>query len=261
MIRLDEFLCENKTFDSRTKAKQAIERGEILVDGKVVYKPATLVDKDKISFEYKASKIFVSLGGYKLDKALEDFNFKVNNLTCADVGCSTGGFTDCLLQRGAKKVFCVDINDQLLHEKLLNDKRVFFILENAKNLDSSKVDRVDLIVADLSFISATSVLKVFYDLLEQSGHVILLIKPQFENDKKIKFKNGIIKDKKVREDACVKVISHALDCGFNFQNITTAPINKNKNVEFLVLLSKGLEKNILNNLEIFNIIHKITNNC
>ncbi len=240
-MRLDNLLVEKGMFDTRTKAKQAIERGEIIIDGRKICKPSFAVnDSAAVFIERKFSESYVSLGGYKLSKALKDFSLDVNGLTVADIGASTGGFTDCLLQVGAKRVFAVDLNDGLLHEKLKKDNRVFNIIKNSKDLCKDDFpDKIDMLVADLSFISETLTIPVFYNLLDEGSYAIILIKPQFENRLKIKFKNGIIKDEKILKAACEKVYLCAVHCGFCAENITSAPINDKKNREFLILLKKS----------------------
>ncbi|MBE7061519.1 MAG: TlyA family RNA methyltransferase [Clostridiales bacterium] len=239
-MRLDEYLTAQKFFDSRTKAKQAIERGEINVNGKTVLKPSyDLIESEDNNIQWIRAEDYVSLGGYKLSKALKDFNFSVKDLVVADIGASTGGFTDCLLKNGAKKVFAVDLNDGLLHEKLKNDNRVFPIIKNAKDLIKDDFNsELDLLVADLSFISATMVIPVFSELIDSKKHVILLIKPQFEVGEKKKFKNGIIRDEGIRDKVCQKVIDCAKDNNFDKIALTTAPINEGKNVEYLLLLKR-----------------------
>ena len=131
-MRIDAFLTERGFFVSRNKAKESVERGEIIFNGIVVEKPSFTVsdsDYDKIKVVKKVSE-FVSIGGFKLEKALDDFNFSVKGLVCADVGASTGGFTDCLIQRGAEKVYAIDLNDNLLSNKLKENSAVISIIKN-----------------------------------------------------------------------------------------------------------------------------------
>ncbi len=179
-MRLDEFLVKNKYYNSRTKAKESICRGEIFVNGVCIEKPAyDVCDVDGIKIIDKVSH-FVSNGGFKLEKALIDFNYSVKNVVAADIGASTGGFTDCLLKYGAKKVFSVDLNDDLLDISLKNNEKVERIIKNARYLTKEDFScDINLLVADLSFISATLVLPVFYGLLADNGNAIVLIKPQF----------------------------------------------------------------------------------
>ena len=248
-MRLDNYLFVENFFDSRTKAKQAIERGEIFVNGKVVEKPSYEISLDNaVDVEYRRSEEYVSLGGYKISKALSDFNFKVEDFVVADIGASTGGFTDCLLQKGTRKVFAVDLNDGLLHEKLKNDDRVKLIVKNAKDLTQADFDeKLDLIVADLSFISITSVIEVFNNLLGDNKYLLVLVKPQFETGQKCRYKNGIIRDKKVQLAVCNQVYDAGVNFDFAPKAFTTAPINQDKNIEFLMLFEKNgvktLEKN------------------
>lgn len=243
-MRLDNYLVEKKIFDSRTKAKQAILRGEIYINGEIVDKPSYEPSQtDCLNIERIFVEDFVSLGGYKLSKALKDFKYSPNGLTVCDIGSSTGGFTDCLLKNGAKKVYCVDVNEELLHEKIKSDKRVKFILKNAKFLSKSDInDKINLVTIDLSFISSTFIFPTLYDLIEDGTDIILLIKPQFENNKKISFKNGIIKDEKVKREACLNVTKKAIENKLYPQNFTTAPIIEDKNTEYLIHLKKNSPK-------------------
>lgn len=240
-MRLDNFLAQKGYFDSRTKAKQAIERNEIYINGKLTNKPSLDVD-DNIIINRVVETEYVSLGGFKLQKALIDFNFCVKDLIVADIGASTGGFTDCLLKNGAKQVYPVDLRDDLLHEKIRKNHNVFPIIKNAKELNLSDFDKkLDLIVGDLSFISLTQVLPVFCNLIDDYNKLILLIKPQFETGQKRRFKNGIIRDKKVHKEVCEKIYHQAIAAGLAPKKITSAPLSNDKNTEFLILLEKGGE--------------------
>ncbi len=253
-MRLDSYLTENGYFDSRTKAKQAVERGEVCIDGKTVVKPSFDIGENS-KIELLRNISFVSLGGYKLKKALSDFSFSVKNFVAADIGASTGGFTDCLLKNGAAKVYAVDLNDKLLHKNLKNDNRVVSVIKNARFLSRADFhDKIDLITADLSFISSTYVMPVLAKLIDNDAYIILLIKPQFETGSKTKFKNGIIRDKQVIYAAVRKVCGCAEQNGLEPVNITSAPEDKEKNSEFLVLLQKKSESmiNCFNLNEYFN---------
>lgn len=240
-MRLDLYLVEKGYFDSRTKAKQAIERGEVYLDNTVISKSSLEISEDKKQkINIVSPESFVSLGGYKLNKALNSFMLDVNGLMIADIGASTGGFTDCALQRGAKKVYAVDLNDSLLSKKLQKDDRVVPIIKNARDLRVEDFnDRIDLIVADLSFISATYVLETFSKLIDDEGKIILLIKPQFEIFEKRKFKNGIVKDTKLHREICENIFSYAHKCNLFPIGFTSAPKTEGKNIEFLVLFSKN----------------------
>ncbi len=240
-MRLDSYLVLKDFFDSRTKSSQAIERGEVLVNGGCVNKPSYSINENQPQLiEITTTQAYVSLGGYKLEKALYDFKLNVANLVAIDVGSSTGGFTDCLLKHGAKKVYAVDLNDDLLHKTLKNDDRVVSVIKNAKNLSPNDFNQpIDFLCADLSFISAKQVIPVFYHILPKNKYAVLLIKPQFETGEKRKFKNGIIKDEKIRLQACKNIYDCCIENGFNPLKITTAPIREKKNVEYLILLQKS----------------------
>ena len=242
--RLDVLLFEKGYFESREKARIAIMEGLVFVNKAISDKPGTQVNEDAL-IEVKGDTCpYVGRGGYKIAKALDVFGIDPAGFVCADIGASTGGFTDCLLQNGAKKVFSVDLNDNLLHKSLKNDFRVIPVIKNAKLLTKTDFDSLDFLTADLSFISAKQVLKVFYDLLPNGGKMVLLIKPQFEVGEKRKFKNGIIKDDKLRKEVCGSVVDYAKNVGFSTLKMTTAPQFKDKNIEFLILLQKGTEGGI-----------------
>lgn len=240
-MRLDNYLVERGYFDSRTKAKQSIERGEVYVNSVKITKSAYLLDSQRENdINIVSENSFVSLGGFKLKKALDDFKIDVSNLVAADIGASTGGFTDCLLISGVKKVYAVDLNNELLHYKLRVDDRVIPIIKNARDLTVNDFsDTLDLIVADLSFISVTYVLETFSKLLVNGAKLIILIKPQFESGEKKRFKNGIVKDKKLQLSICNTIYDFALKFDLSPIGFTTAPIVKDKNVEFLMMFEKG----------------------
>jgi len=238
-MRLDNFLVENNFYTTRNKAKNAILKGEIKVDGNIAFKPSQDVEAG-VKIEIISEKSFVSEGGYKLDKALSDFSFSVKDMICYDVGSSTGGFSDCLIQNGAKKVYSIDLHDDLLDSSLKTNDKVVTVIKNARELNGADFsDKPDLITADLSFISETYVLPVFSKLCEDGAYLIILIKPQFELDKRIKLKNGILRDIAERKNACKKVYECAVSNGFSPLNLTVAPIKKDKNVEYLMLAVKG----------------------
>lgn len=242
-MRIDELLFKQNYYPSRTKAKQAIERGEVLLNGKTILKSSFDINENSVFTITKNSKEeYVSLGGYKMAKALSDFNYSVKGVVAADIGSSTGGFTDCLIQNGAETVYAVDLNDDLLDKKLKNNIKVKPIIKNTKFLNRNDfIVKPTLMTVDLSFISASLILPILSNIIDDKNDIILLIKPQFENDKKTNFKNGIIRDKKIRYEACKKVLKTAIDCNLYPQKITTAPLYDNKNTEYLVLLTKGFK--------------------
>ena len=245
-MRIDSYLYQNLIYQSRTKASEAILRGDVYVNGKPVKKPSFEVNEnDKIEV-IETSQVFVSNGGYKLEKAFEDFKFSAERLTFADVGASTGGFTDCLLKRGAKKVFAIDVGESLLSPELqANEKVVVIDNFNARNLRIETLGGlVDGVVCDVSFISLTYVLTQIYSVLKDNGFAIVLIKPQFECGKKQLNKNGIVTDKKARIECVEKIFDFAKALGFSISNFTNAPIKPDKNREYLLMLSKRQSKHL-----------------
>ena len=213
-MRLDAYLFSTKKFSSRTKSAEAIEKGFVCVNGKTVLKPSQNVSDNDVIAVCESNE-FVSNGGYKLEKALSDFSVDVNGLVFADVGASTGGFTDCLLRRGAKKVFAIDVGESQLSDKLKSDDRVVVIDNfNARNLTANVIGEfVDGVTCDVSFISLTYVLKPICDVLKDDGFAVVLLKPQFECGKKELNKNGIVTSLKARLESALKIKSFAVSVG------------------------------------------------
>jgi len=179
--RLDKLLVERGLVKSRERAKALIMAGKVTVNGQVVDKAGASVPADSV-IEVKGEDIpYVSRGGLKLETAINEFGLDVKDFTCLDVGASTGGFTDCLLQHGAKKVYAVDVGKGQLDWKLRNDPRVISIEQfNARYLTDKEIpEKVDLIVIDVSFISLTKILPVVKQFLKPEGKIVALIKPQF----------------------------------------------------------------------------------
>ena len=254
-MRIDAYLYSKGKFVSRNKATEAILRGEVFVNGKQISKPSFSVDGSEDISVNENVVSFVSNGGYKLEKAFEDFNIFADGLTFADVGASTGGFTDCLLKRGAKKVFAIDVGESLLSNELKSNEKVVVIDNfNARNLSVDVLgEKVDGVVCDVSFISLTYVLTQIYSVLKDDGYAIVLIKPQFECGKKQLNKNGIVTDKKARVECVEKIISYAQAIGFKPSKFTFAPIKQDKNREYLLFLSKS-DQQILKIANIENLI-------
>ncbi len=236
-MRIDKFLAER--FGSRTKAAAAINKGLVLVNGKTVTPSYEYADIDELQI-IQAEESYVSVGGYKLGKALKDFNFSVKDKVFADIGASTGGFTDCLLQNGARKIYCIDVGECQLDKSLINEKTVVIDNFNARNLNESLFkEKLDAITVDVSFISLTYILKAVSDVLEEGANVLALIKPQFECESGKVGKNGIVRDSKTRERIIYKIFNFANTCGLVPQKITNAPIVSGKNLEYVILLEKG----------------------
>jgi 23S rRNA (cytidine1920-2'-O)/16S rRNA (cytidine1409-2'-O)-methyltransferase len=192
--------------DSREQAKRLVLAGEVKVDGRMVDKPAEKFGEDVV-VEIKEKPKFVGRGGLKLEGALEAFGIDVTGWVCMDVGASTGGFTDCLLQRGAARVHAVDVGTNQLVWKLRNDPRVISKEKfNARHMEPKDIgEKIRLAVMDLSFISLTKVLPAVFGVLEEGGEVVCLIKPQFELDREDIGKGGIVRDEELRERAVEKI--------------------------------------------------------
>ena len=241
-MRLDKYLSDK--FNSRTKAAQAIDDGLILINGKQVSPSYEFKDGDEISY-VQPEEQFVSNGGYKLSKALKDFDFSVKEMVFADIGASNGGFTDCLFQNGAKKVYCIDVGESQLDESLKSKNVVTSDNLNARNLSKDIFSEpIAGVVIDVSFISLTYILKNVADVLEDGGYVIALIKPQFECEGKHIGKGGIVKDAEVHKKVITKICNFANECGLSVLNLTNAPVKKDKNKEYLILLRKATAQNV-----------------
>lgn len=239
--RADVLLYEKDLADSREKAKRLIMEGVVYVGEVKVEKPGELYS-DETMFIVKSNPLkYVSRGGLKLEKAIENFKLDLVDKICMDIGASTGGFTDCMLQSGAKKVYAVDVGYGQLDWKIRNDNRVV-VLErtNIRKLDTDAIkDKIDFISIDVSFISLELVLPVAEKLLSDDGTIIALIKPQFEAGKGKVGKKGIVKDREIHLETINKVIDFSKTIGLYAKNLTYSPIKGTTgNIEFLIMLSK-----------------------
>jgi len=242
--RIDKLLVELGFADSRTKAQALVMAGVILVNEKRVEKSSQeFLPTDKIRIKGKSDEIkYVGRGGLKLERALQEFHIQPNEYICLDVGASTGGFTDCLLQYGAKKVVSVDVGTNQLVWKLRRDERVE-VRENvnARYLKAEDFnEKFDLIVMDVSFISVTKILSALKDLLTANGKIIVLIKPQFEVGKGEVGKGGIVKDTEKHLEVIKKVNDFAEGIGLINKGLIDSPIlGADGNKEFLALYRQG----------------------
>jgi 23S rRNA (cytidine1920-2'-O)/16S rRNA (cytidine1409-2'-O)-methyltransferase len=238
--RLDSFLVEKKLTLSRNKSKRLILAGKVLVNGIKASKASSLIKEgSQITLEDKG-QTFVGRGGIKLAGALKKFKVSVKGLTALDVGASTGGFTDCLLQNGIKKVFAVDVGYNQLLGKIRTDPRVIALeKKNARYLIESDLgEKVDLAVMDLSFISIKLVLPAIKSLLNEGGHILALIKPQFNVGKGFVGKGGIVRDTKKHIRVLDDICWFAKDSGLNVLGFTRSPITGAKgNIEYFCYFS------------------------
>ena len=235
-MRLDEYIHNNGYTESRSKAQDIILAGCVFVNGvKVTSKAQKIKDTDII--EVILNRKYVSRAGDKLDKAFSFFNISVENKICLDIGASTGGFTDCLLQHGAKKVYALDVGHNQLVYKLRNDNRVVSIEDfNAKYIKREMFnDEIpSVIVSDVSFISVSKIAPIIYKELYDLEFWVSLIKPQFEAEKGDVSKGGIIKDDILRDKILNNAIERIIKCGFKEINRTVSPIKGSKgNIEYL----------------------------
>ena len=241
-MRLDVYLTNNGLTKSRSKAAECIKQGLVSVNGSTNVKASLdVLETDEVILLGKPHN-FVGRGGVKLDFALDYFNIDVKGMRAVDIGASTGGFTDCLLQRGAAGVLAVDSGHNQLDASLLADDRVVSLEGfNARNLSPEVVDNpLDIAVTDVSFISQTLIISAAYSVLREDGIYVGLVKPQFECGASALGKNGIVKDKKQYRLAVKKVVDSATDAGFVPVGLTKSPISGGDgNTEFLLYLKKS----------------------
>lgn len=238
-MRIDSFLFEKGYFQSRNKAAEACRRGEVFSDGKEILKPSYEVSGTE-TIEIKQKVSYVSLGGYKLEKALNDFEFSVKDKIFADIGASTGGFTHCLLQNGAKKVYAVDVGENLLDKSLLADSRLVVMDNtNARFLSEENFeDNLDGIVVDCSFISLKILLPTLSRLMGEGTSIIALIKPQFECGKSALGKSGILFREKDQLDVVLSINEFCKSQNLIVRNLTYSTLQVKKNIEYLILIEK-----------------------
>ena len=240
--RLDILLVEKGLVQSRERAKSLIMSGIVFVDGERVDKAGSTVSED-CAIEIKGSGLsYVSRGGLKLEKAMQNFPITLNDKVCMDIGASTGGFTDCMLQNGAKKVFAVDVGYGQLAWKLRCDERVVNLERtNVRYLSAEQVgEPIDFISVDVSFISLMLVLPVAKTYLSKDAQLVCLIKPQFEAGRENVGKKGVVRDKQVHIDVVNKIISFALEAGFDVKGLTFSPVKGPEgNIEYLIFLQNG----------------------
>ena len=241
-MRIDVFLAENGFARSRSEAKALIDEGAVTVDGKVITKASfDVAGKESSVILDRSYKKYVSRGGYKLDGALCAFGIDVAGRLAIDVGASSGGFTDCLLQRGVRHVLAVDAGQGQLDASLRADTRVsVYENYNARYLDPSDFPyRPSFACMDVSFISATLILEALYRILDDTADFVCLVKPQFEVGREGLGKGGIVKDEKRRLAALERVIAFGVAIGFTHKSAITSPIKGGDgNIEYLVHFRK-----------------------
>ncbi|MCT1194610.1 TlyA family RNA methyltransferase [Lactococcus lactis] len=260
--RIDVLATNQGLFDTREQAKRGVMAG-LVVDsksGERYDKPGQKID-DGTELRLKGERLrYVSRGGLKLEKALKEFDLEIQGKICLDIGSSTGGFTDVMLQNGAKLVYALDVGTNQLAWKIRSDERVIvmeqFNFRNAVLADFEQ-GRPSFTSIDVSFISLDLILPPLYEILEEDGEVAALIKPQFEAGREQVGKNGIIRDPKVHQTTIEKVLKTATQLGFSVKGLTFSPIKGGAgNVEFLVHLLKDGKAEIAQQINIESVLQK-----
>lgn len=244
--RLDVLLVQEGHAASREKAKAIIMSGNVFIDGQREDKPGTAFDLSKINLEVRGNTLpYVSRGGLKLEKAIRQFELSLENKICMDIGASTGGFTDCMLQNKAVRVYAVDVGHGQLDWKLRNDERVICMEKtNFRYMTPEDIsDRLDFASVDVSFISLTKILLPAKNLLKDNGEMVCLIKPQFEAGREKVGKKGVVREPEIHIEVIEKVIEYAESIDFMVLHLDYSPIKGPEgNIEYLVHLKKKVSE-------------------
>lgn len=262
--RLDVLLVRQGLAESREKAKAVIMAGCVYVNNQKEDKAGAMFDESKVQLEVRGNTLkYVSRGGLKLEKAMSHFDISLEGKVCMDIGASTGGFTDCMLQNGAIKVYSVDVGHGQLAWKLRNDERVICMEKtNFRYMVRDDIqDDLDFASVDVSFISLTKILEPAYNLLKTNAQMVCLIKPQFEAGKEKVGKKGVVRDAKVHVEVIEKVMDFAVQVGFGILNLEFSPIRGPEgNIEYLLHIykqEKSVEVEIPPHEQYAELIHEI----
>ena len=246
--RLDVLLVKKGLAPSREKAKAVIMAGSVYVDGQKEDKAGSVFDEESAQIEVRGHALpYVSRGGLKLEKALKVFPITLTDKICMDIGASTGGFTDCMLQNGAAKVYSVDVGYGQLDWKLRHDDRVVCMEKtNFRYMTPEDIpDVLDFASVDVSFISLDKILTPAYALLKEQGEMVALIKPQFEAGREKVGKKGVVRDPKVHEEVISRIVRHADEVSFEVLDLSYSPIRGPEgNIEYLIHLRKNPERTV-----------------
>ena len=246
--RLDVLLVKKGLAPSREKAKAVIMAGSVYVDGQKEDKAGSVFDEESAQIEVRGHALpYVSRGGLKLEKALKVFPITLTDKICMDIGASTGGFTDCMLQNGAAKVYSVDVGYGQLDWKLRQDDRVVCMEKtNFRYMTPEDIpDVLDFASVDVSFISLDKILTPAYALLREQGEMVALIKPQFEAGREKVGKKGVVRDPKVHEEVISRIVRHADEVSFEVLDLSYSPIRGPEgNIEYLIHLRKNPERTV-----------------
>ena len=254
-MRLDEYLCENEYFEDLEVAKKQIMAGNVIINEQKMDKTGTIISLDKIkTVRIKEKNIpYVSRGGLKLKKAIDVFDLNFKDKIILDIGASTGGFTDCSLQNGAKLVYAIDVGTNQLDWKLRNHSQVVSIEnKHINDLEKNEIkDEIEIIVMDISFISIKKVLYKIKEFLSENSYAVFLIKPQFEAEKEY-IDKGIVRDLEIHKKIILDIVEDAKNYDLFLENLTISPIKGTKgNTEYLAKFSK---KNIFSDKEMEEMI-------
>ncbi|MGL5378531.1 TlyA family RNA methyltransferase [Clostridium sp.] len=261
--RLDILLVEKGIFTSRERAKTNIMAGKIFVDGQRVDKAGERVSVEADIFFKGETLKYVSRGGLKLEKAMNEFNISLDNKVCMDIGASTGGFTDCMLQSGASKVFSVDVGYGQFAWKLRTDERVVCMERtNIRYVTPEDIgEKLDFASIDVSFISLRKIMPATINLLKDDGEVVALIKPQFEAGREKVGKKGVVRDINVHKEVVTTIVEHLLKENLNIIGVSYSPIKGPEgNIEYLVYFSKDTNKETNFKMEDINEVVEASHN-
>lgn len=259
-IRLDVYLTERGLTSSRERAKALIMAGQVYIKNQKCDKAGTMLDENETEVEVRGEQLkYVSRGGLKLEKAMQEFPITLQDKVTMDIGASTGGFTDCMLQNGAKKVYAVDVGYGQFAWKLRSDERVVNMERtNIRYVTPDDIgEPIDFASIDVSFISLKLVLPAAYNLLSPDGEIVALIKPQFEAGKGQVGKKGVVRDKNIHFEVIRSVLDFATENGFKLLGLSFSPIKGPEgNIEYLAYIKKSDEAEKITDEEISQIVEK-----
>lgn len=259
-IRLDVYLTEKGLTSSRERAKALIMAGQVYIKNQKCDKAGTMLDENETEVEVRGEQLkYVSRGGLKLEKAMQEFPITLEGKVTMDIGASTGGFTDCMLQNGARKVYAVDVGYGQFAWKLRSDERVVNMERtNIRYVTPEDIgEPIDFASIDVSFISLKLVLPAAYNLLSPDGEIVALIKPQFEAGKGQVGKKGVVRDKNIHFDVIRGVLDFATENGFKLLGLSFSPIKGPEgNIEYLAYIKKSDETEKITDEEILTIVEK-----
>ena len=257
-VRLDNLIVQKGITESREKAKALIMAGQIYINNQKCDKAGQMIDPEKVNVELRGETLkYVSRGGLKLEKAMKSFPILLEDKVCMDIGASTGGFTDCMLQNGAKKVFAVDVGYGQFAWKLRNDERVVNMERtNIRYVKPEQIgEKLDFASVDVSFISLKLVLPVAKTLLSDYGEIVALIKPQFEAGREQVGKKGVVKDPGVHFSVIKTIVDFVTEIGFGVEGLVFSPIKGPEgNIEYLIYLKNNGEKREISDEEIKTLV-------